>query len=270
VGREMKFMRIRALLAKELLDLSRNRIALVPVGIITILSLLLPFGIAVAIPFLTGQELGGDADLVRVSAVVGGQEHLSPSARVQLFLFQQFLMLFLMTPITGAMALAAHAVVGEKQARTLEPLLATPVTTGELLVAKVLGALLPTLAISLAGLGLYLGGIVAMAAPGVAAAMLSRRTLLLVALIGPASALVSLQAAIIISSRVNDARTAQQFGVLIIIPLAAVLVAQFTGSLWLSATALAMVGLGLVGVWILLALISVAVFERESILIRWR
>jgi ABC-2 type transport system permease protein len=228
----MTLMRIRALLAKELLDLSRNRIALVPVGIITILSLLLPFGIAVAIPFLTGQELGGDADLVRVSAVVGGQEHLSPSARVQLFLFQQFLMLFLMTPITGAMALAAHAVVGEKQARTLEPLLATPVTTGELLVAKVLGALLPTLAISLAGLGLYLGGIVAMAAPGVAAAMLSRRTLLLVALIGPASALVSLQAAIIISSRVNDARTAQQFGVLIIIPLAAVLVAQFTGSLW--------------------------------------
>ena len=67
------------------------------------------------------------------------------------------------------MALAAHAVIGEKQARTLEPLLATPVSTGELLVAKMLGALLPTLVISLAGLGLYLGGIVATAAPGVAA-----------------------------------------------------------------------------------------------------
>ena len=39
---------------------------------------------------------------------------------------------------------AAHAVVGEKQARTLEPLLATPITTVELLVAKVLGALVPT------------------------------------------------------------------------------------------------------------------------------
>ena len=60
---------------------------------------------------------------------------------MQLFLFQQFLMLFLLTPITGAMALAAHAIVGEKQARTLEPLLATPITTFELLAAKVLGAL---------------------------------------------------------------------------------------------------------------------------------
>ena len=266
----MTTVRIRALLAKEFLDLSRNRLALVPVAIITILSLVLPFGIAVAIPFFTGQELGSDADLVKVSVVVGAHGPLTPTARVQLFLFQQFLMLFLMTPITGAMALAAHAVVGEKQARTLEPLLATPITTGELLVAKVLGALLPTLAISLAGLSLYLAGIVAMAAPGVAAAMLSARTVMLVVVVGPAAALVSLQSAIIISSRVNDARIAQQFGVLIIIPLAAALVAQFTGSFWLSTTTLALVGLGLGGLWALLALFSVVIFERETILTRWR
>ena len=266
----MAMTRVRALLAKELLDLSRNRLALLPVGFITILSLVLPFAIAVAIPMLTGQELGSDADLVKVSGVAVGHESLTPSARVQLFLFQQFLLLFLLTPITGAMALAAHAVIGEKQARTLEPLLATPVSTGELLVAKMLGALLPTLVISLAGLGLYLGGIVATAAPGVAPAMLSLRTAMLAIWVGPAAALVSLQSAIIISSRVNDARTAQQFGVLIIIPLAAVLIAQFTGALWLSSTMLALLGLGLVGVWVLLVLLSVAIFDRDSILTRWR
>ena len=60
---------------------------------------------------------------------VGHDVAVARRARVQLFLFQQFLMLFLLTPITGAMALAAHAIVGEKQARTLEPLLATPMTT---------------------------------------------------------------------------------------------------------------------------------------------
>ena len=266
----MVMTRVRTLLAKELLDLSRNRLALLPVGLITILSLVLPFGIAVAIPMLTGQELGSDADLVKVSGVAAGHESLTPSARVQLFLFQQFLLLFLLTPITGAMALAAHAVIGEKLARTLEPLLATPVSTGELLVAKMLGALLPTLVISLAGLGLYLGGIVATAAPGVAAAMLSLRTALLAVWVGPAAALVSLQSAIIISSRVNDARTAQQFGVLIIIPLAAVLVAEFTGALWLSSTMLALLGLGLIGVWLLLVLLSVAIFDRDTILTRWR
>src|SRR5213075_1701552 len=117
-----------------------------------LLSIGLPFGTTLGLPFLTGQHLSDDSDLERVSAIVGAHEELSSEGRIQLFLFQQFLMLFLLTPITGAMALAAHGIVGEKQARTLEPLLATPVTTIELLVAKVLGALLPSLAISLAGL----------------------------------------------------------------------------------------------------------------------
>jgi ABC-2 type transport system permease protein len=263
-------MRIRTLVTKEFLDLARNRSALVPVVLVTAMSLVLPFGIAIVVPALTGRGLGDDADLVKVSAAAGAHHDLSNDARVQLFLFQQFLMLFLLTPITGAMALAAHAIVGEKQARTLEPLLATPVTTFELLAAKVFGALAPTLAISLIGLALYALGILVFAAPGVAAAMASARTLMLIVLVAPAAALVSLQSAILISSRVNDARTAQQFGVLIIIPLTGVLVAQFTGSLWLSASALGVAGLGLLVLWILLALFSVVVFERESILTRWR
>ncbi len=91
--------------------------------------------------------------------------------------------------------------------------------------------------------------------------MLTARTVLLVAVIGPAAALVSLQSAIVISSRVNDAWTAQQFGVLIVIPLTALLVAQFTGSLWLSATALGFMGLGLLGVWVLLTVVSARLFE---------
>ena len=41
------------------------------------------------------------------------------------------------------------------------------------------------------------------------------------------------------------------------------LVAQFTGAFWLSATALGLIGLGLLALWVLLTLLSVAVFERE-------
>jgi ABC-2 type transport system permease protein len=263
-------MRIRTLVTKEFLDLARNRAALLPVVLVTVLSLVLPFGIAVVVPAMSGRGLGDDADLVKVSAVAGIHADLSDDGHVQLFLFQQFLMLFLLTPITGAMALAAHAIVGEKQARTLEPLLATPVTTYELLTAKVIGALAPTLAISLAGLAIYFAGILLFGAPGVIGAMASARTFVLIFLVAPAAALLSLQAAILISSRVNDARTAQQFGVLIILPLTAILVAQFTGTFWLSAWTLTLLGLGLLGLWVLLTLLSVALFERESILTRWK
>jgi len=265
-------MRIRTLITKEFLDIARNRAALLPVLLVTVMSLVLPFGIAILVPAMTGRGLGDDADLVNVSAAAaaGASTDLSGDAQVQLFLFQQFLMLFLLTPITGAMALAAHAIVGEKQARTLEPLLATPMTTYELLTAKVVGSLAPTLAISLAGLVLYFAGIALFGAPGVMGAMASARTLVLIVLVAPAAALLSLQGAILISSRVNDARTAQQFGVLIILPLTGILVAQFTGTVWLSAWTLTFLGLGLLVLWALLTLLSVALFERESILTRWR
>jgi ABC-2 type transport system permease protein len=255
---------------KELLDLRRNGAAFLPVIIVTLLSVCLPLLIIVIIPTVTGRSLGDDADLLRVSKLAVTTTILSPSGRVQLFLIEQFLMLFLITPITSAMSLAAHAVVGEKQARTLEPLLATPVTTTELLVAKVIGAFLPTIAISAAGLALYLAVLTIAAEPGVMVAMLNARTLVLVVLVAPTSALVALQATMIVSSRVNDARTAQQFGVLIIVPLMAILIGQFTGSLWLGAPALALIGLGLFGLWIVLTVLSVVMFERESILIRWR
>ena len=264
-------MRVRALLAKELLDLTRNPGALVPVALVTAVSLVVPLIVIVMVPAVTGRPLtdggGGFAETARLLGIVTS---LSDEAVAQLFLFQQFLLLFLVTPITGAMSLAAHAVVGEKQARTLEPLLATPITTLELLVAKVLGALIPTLAISAGGLVLYFAGIAAFGEPGVFAQMFNARTILLIVVLGPAAALVSLQAAIIISSRVNDPRTAQQFGVLIILPLTAVFVAQFTGSWWLSTSWVLLIGLGLVLAWVLLVLFSVALFERETILTRWR
>jgi len=130
--------------------------------------------------------------------------------------------------------------------------------------------LLPTLAIAIAGLALYFSGIGVFTEPGVARAMVNARTAVLVAVVGPAAALVALQTAIVISSRVNDPRTAQQFGVLIIIPLSALLIAQFIGSVWLSAAGLGLIGGGLLAVWIVLTLVSVVLFDRETILTRWR
>ena len=263
-------MRLRALLKKELLEVARNRAVLIPVVIAAIVFVVLPFVIAIVIPAATGRPLGSDRGLERISRALGPNTNLSPSGRVQLFLFQQFLIVFLLMPVTGAMALAAHAIVGEKQARTLEPLLATPLTTFELLVAKVVGALLPTLAISTIGLSLY-GLIIALVAePGVLRAMVTPTTLILIFGIGPLCALVSLQTAIVVSSRVNDARTAQQFGVLIVVPATGLVIAQVTGAVWLTATMMTLIAVGLLVVWILLTLLSVALFEREAILTRWK
>ena len=57
---------------------------------------------------------------------------------------------------------------------------------------------------------------------------------------------------------------------LIIVPGMALLVAQVSGALWLSASELGLVSLGLLVLRGLLALLSAVLFDRESILTKWR
>ena len=86
---------------------------------------------------------------------------------VQAFVFHQFALLLLLVPIVSATALATHAVIGEKQSRALEPLLATPISTLELLAAKALTPFLFALALTWSAVGLYVLGALAFAEPGV-------------------------------------------------------------------------------------------------------
>jgi ABC-2 type transport system permease protein len=268
----MSATRILALLRKELLDLSRTRAAIMP-GLWTLLTLVVPFVIAIGVPAVTGDKTV-DRDITealdKVLKYWPELEGLPGEARTQAFIFQQFLMMLVLVPITGSMALAAYSIIGEKQARTLEPLLATPTTTAEILVAKVLASFLPALLIEAIGIVLYFGGIGVMGAPGVLTALVSQRTALVLLLLAPLATLIALQIVVIASSRVNDYRTAQQFGTLIVLPVVAVLIAQGTGAFWLTVPMILLACGVLLVVWILLLLFGIAIFEREQILTRWK
>ena len=96
------------------------------------------------------------------------------------------------------------------------------------------------------------------------------RPLSIVFLLGPLSSLAALQLAVCVSSRVNDARSAQQIGALIILPIAGLLVAQLTGNVLLTVPRILLIALVLAGVNIVLLRVGVALFDRESILTRWK
>ena len=265
--------RTLALLGKELADLRQNPSLFVPAVITGLSSLLLPFFVAVIVPAITGERLSESSDLevaLELYREQPGMSHLDPETAVQAWVFQQFLILLLLTPVAGSMSMAAYSVIGEKQARTLEPLLATPIRTFELLAAKVLGSLIPSVALTLGCFALYVAATAAFARPGAYHALLTARSLTLVFALGPLAALAALQMAVCVSSRVNDARSAQQIGALIILPIAGLLVAQITGSVILSGVILALIAGGLVIVNAGLLALGVALFDRESILTRWK
>jgi ABC-2 type transport system permease protein len=266
--------RVAALVGKELAELARNKSALLPVLAVALVSMVLPFFIGLAVPRITGDQLSSDTDLVQALAKAGEELPralgLPDESAVQAFVFHRFLTLLLLVPVTGAITFAGHSLVGEKLGRSLEPLLATPITTFELLIGKVIGALIPSLAVMLLTFAIYLTGIGLLAEPGVLAAMITPRTLLLVFGLGPLASLVALQVGVLVSARVNDPRTAQQFGALLILPLTGLFMAQMTGIFVLTMGMMLMLLVGLSLVWVLLLMLGVRLFDRETILTRWR
>jgi ABC-2 type transport system permease protein len=266
-------MRVRALLAKELADLRKNPAVFFPAVLTGVICVLLPFFFAILIPYMTGERLSDSSDFeaaLQSYRQQHGARSLDPEGAVQAWIFQQFLVLLVLTPVAGSMSVAAYSVIGEKQARTLEPLLATPLTTFELLAAKVLGSLLPALALTLGSFCLYLVGTLLLARPGVFLVLLMPQSLAVVFLLGPLAALAALQLAVCVSSRVNDARSAQQIGALIILPVAGLLIAQLTGTVLLTVPVILLMALVLAAVNGGLMLVGIALFDRESILTRWK
>lgn len=262
-----------ALFAKELLEIRRYPGIFLPALLTGATAIALPFIIAIGIPIMTGEPLASSPQdpFVRELWVANPDlQPLGPEGTMQSWMFRQFLLLLVMSPIAAAMSVAAWAIVGEKQARSLEPLLASPVTTFELLAAKTLSALLPAIALSVTMFCVYVGGIAALAGSRVAFSMLAAQPLAVMFLLGPLAALAALQLAVCMSSRASDPRSAQQMGALVILPLAGLMVLQLMGAVPLTLSNVLLIAAGLMAVNMALAAAAVAVFDRESILTRWK
>jgi ABC-2 type transport system permease protein len=121
-----------ALLRKELADERQNLGLFVPSLIVAVVAILLPVFVAIVVPYATGERLSDSSDFeiaVELYRSQPGTRTLDPEAAIQAYLFQFFAVMLVLIPVTSSMSLAAYSVVGEKQARTLEPLLVTPITT---------------------------------------------------------------------------------------------------------------------------------------------
>ena len=266
--------RVLALARKDVEELSHQPGAVFPAVAMVFGSLVPAFLVVAGAPLISGESLEqagefSDAALAAVG-MVPELRTLTGNALIQAFLFHQFSLLLLLVPVVAAMAIATHSVIGEKQAKALEPLLSTPLTTMELLAAKTLTPFVFSTLLMWIALVLYLGGIATVAEPGVLGAIVGVRLLMMFALLGPLVGLAALQLAVIVSSRASDPRSAQQLASLMILPITAIFVAQMMGTYVVTLTAL-IVWAGLCAVLNLILLwLGVRVFQRETILMRWR
>ncbi len=266
--------RVFAVCQKDAAELIRNPGAIFPALMMVIGSLFPAFLVVVGAPMLAGETLEESGDFSESAAhavtMIPELAGLTGNALIQAFLFHQFSLLLLLVPIVAAMALATHAVIGEKQSRALEPLLATPISTLELLTAKALTPFLFALGLSWSAVLLYVIGAAAVGESGVWRAVVGPRLFIMFGLLGPLAALAALLVAVIVSSRASDPRSAQQISGLLILPITAVFVAQLMGAFIVGPKAMLLASIGCAVLNAGLFWVGVRVFQRESILTRWK
>ncbi len=261
--------KILVILQKEWREIRQQRTLLLTILIPPLIITLIP----IAAMSLIGQIPASSTNISTssLSSAIPALAHMNQHEIAQAIIGMQLSTLYVLLPAILTSVIASYSIVGEKTSRTLEPLLATPIKTWELLAGKSLAALLPAIIATWLGGGIFIGSVALLAVSSrVFAAIISPGWLIVFLLWTPALALIAIAMMVAVSSRVNDPRTAQQFSVILIIPFLGLLVGQISGLLILGPTfALTvfavLLALAALSIWIVAQL-----FQREVILTRWK
>ncbi|HZW85716.1 MAG TPA: hypothetical protein VFE91_07445 [Nitrososphaerales archaeon] len=192
------------------------------------------------------------------------------SAATALGLMDTFSIFFIIAAAMVPTAIASYSLVGEKVQKSLEPLLATPMSDGDILLGKTMSALLVPLG------AIYGGSIAFMSLMDYFTHDLlgyyyyPNWHIGAILLAAPFAALLSVELNVIISSRMTDVRSAQQSGALLMLPFLGVFLASELGFFTLNDTNLAAIAVALAAISAAMFFVAKATFQREEILTRWR
>jgi len=261
--------KIGILIRKEWSEVFKNRLVLGTVGFMPLMLTAMPLVLLRVMGGAGGLGDVGTSDMPASFARVC--EGLSGAECAQYFIVTEFLLLYMLMPLMIPVTIAAYSIVGEKSTRTLEPLLATPITTVELLAGKGLAAALPAVAATWLSFGVFaLGARLLGVGPGLLAKLVDPMWLIAIFIVGPLLAVASVSFAVMISSRVNEPRVAEQLAGLVVLPLLALFFGQVSGLILLNSALVLWMALGLLVLDAGLLAFAVQLFQRESILTRWK
>jgi ABC-type Na+ efflux pump permease subunit len=169
------------------------------------------------------------------------------------------------------LGIASYSIVGEKVEKSLEPLLATPLTDGEILLGKAISAIIPTLVAMYAAAAVFMVGVDVVTFGTLGYYYFPNwniATLLLVLM--PVAIVMSVLYSVIVSARVNDVRSASSFGAFILFPLIGIFFLSETSIITLDVNSLLIISGILLAVDVALFYVSTATFRREEILTKWK
>lgn len=133
-------MKVWTIMDKEWADVFKNRLVLFTVALLPLLFTAIPLIMLYVMRVADASELEELPKALLNNPLFAG---MAPTEALQAIMVNQFMSFFLLIPLAIPMTIAVYSIVGEKTEGSLEPLLATPVTTQQLLLGKSLAAALP-------------------------------------------------------------------------------------------------------------------------------
>jgi ABC-2 type transport system permease protein len=186
-------------------------------------------------------------------------------------LMNAFSFLYVIGAALLPLGIASYSLIGEKVQKSLEPLLATPTTDKEILAGKGIAAFIPAISAN------YIGALIF----AMLVDLFTYSTLnylyypnwdiaVILFLLVPLACLLAVGYNILLSSRMNDVRTAQQLGTLILLPFGAVYFLSEIKVLTLTTNNLLIMAAVLVVIDVIVFFLVKATFQREEILTKWK
>jgi ABC-type Na+ efflux pump permease subunit len=229
----MNWNRVNCIVSKDIREVISNKMVLMPMAVVPLLlcviipAVLLVLAFSLDVSVITGADLlKRIIPLYHMPAVLE-----NPAERVTyIFLNYTFVPFFMIIPVMVSSIVAANSVVGEKERKTLETLLYTPVTNREFFTAKLLSSFLPAVIIAWVSFILYFLGAnaVSLAFRGI---IIIRSWIWLPAilLLSPVVALLGLTVTLFISIKAKTYMEAQQLSALVVIPFLILIGVQLAG-----------------------------------------
>jgi ABC-2 type transport system permease protein len=270
----MRIEKAMLVFKKDWREIRRNWQVILPIIVVPLMiSVFLPM-VLTLVPSLAGTEgrpLTGFENLIE-SLPKNVQEQLAGMTDEQVMIYIMavyfFAPFFLIIPLMASSVISSDSFAGEKERKTIEALLATPISDGELFLGKMLVSFIPSMIVTIISFAVYTAVFDVMSY-GIFNGMLLLPTMdwmLLILGLAPTVALASIGLTVMVSAKVKGFREAQQISAVLLIPVLALVVGQATGAVIFGP----MVILALIGVFALIDFavfrIGVRLFRREEIL----
>lgn len=269
----MRTHKIMLVFKKDWYEIRRNWQILLPIAIIPfMISILLPMFIfsTPSIISMPASSLAGIEGLMKnlpknIQNEIKGMD----VQRALIFIMLQYFLIpfFLIIPIMVSSVIASDSFAGEKERKTIEALLATPISDSELFLGKILVSFIPSITISIASFLVYSFVVDMFSLRLFNKLLLPNPTwILLVFGLSPLVALTSIGLSVTVSAKVKGVREAQQISATLVIPLLVLIFGQVTGVVILGPSMIILLMILFAIIDLFLFVIGIASFGREEML----